>query len=183
MNMRKIAVVSGLAAGTAFALAPSASAEDPDPLALLVQNEISSMNFLFGSDAFLAGVPSSDITPGAQGFDVITPGDVATVQGDGTTAFDHLLYGSNPVEAGLASDPGAYNVMNGSLVQFDDGINSLLYALSNNGDVLAWSSGDLFGGDSAMDIANGASSGWDEAGQYFQASLADLLGYFGVFGS
>ncbi|MDD7814842.1 hypothetical protein PP713_19975 [Mycobacterium sp. CSUR Q5927] len=181
MSMRKITVIGGLAAGAAFALAPLASAEDPDPLALIVQNEISSMNFLFGTDAFLAGVPASDITIGAQGFDVITPGDVATVQGDGTTAFDHLLYGSNPVEAGLASDPGAYNVFNGSVVQFDDGINSLLYALSNSGGVLGWDSGDLFGGTSAMDIANGATTGWEEASQYFQASLADSAGFFGIF--
>lgn len=180
MNMRKIVVVSGLAAGAAFAWAPLASA-DVDPLDPVVASEVSSMNFLFGTDAFFAGVPSSDITVGPQDFDIIKPADVSAVQDAGNTAFDHLIYGLNPVEAGLASDPGAYNVFNGSMVQFDDGINSLLYALMNNGGVLDWASGDLFGGNSAMDIANGATSGWEEAGQYFQFAMGDLLGYFGIF--
>lgn len=182
MSIRKIFVVGGFAAGAAFALAPLASAVT-DPLDPIVASEIGSMNFLFGTDTFLAGVPSSDIDTNAQGFDFIKPEDVATVQGDGITPtpFDFLVYGLNPITAGLASDPGAYNVFNGSMVQFDDGMNSLLFALSNNGGVLEWDSGDLFGGSSAMDIANNATSGWEEAANYFNFGWGDLLGYFGIF--
>ncbi|OBG02847.1 hypothetical protein [Mycolicibacter sinensis] len=180
MSMRKITLFGGLAAGAAFALAPLASAEDPDPLGSLATSEIGSMNFLFETDAALAGVPG-DVVKHPGTFDTIPPADAP--QTAPASPLDYLLYGLNPIAAGPASDPGAYNVMNGSMVQFDDGINSLLYALSNNDHVLAWDSGDLFGGNSAMDIATGASSGWEEAGQYFQAGMADLLGYFGIFGS
>jgi hypothetical protein len=178
MSMRKITVFGGLAAGAAFALAPLASADPSDPLNPIVASEITSMNFLFGGDTALAGVPATSVEMPTGGFDFINPDDVAAVQGNGVTPtlFDFLVYGLNPIAAGLASDPGAYNVMNGSVVQFDDGINSLLYALSNSGGVLGWDSGDLFGGTSAMDIAAGASSGWEVAGQYFQAGMADLLG-------
>lgn len=90
-------------------------------------------------------------------------------------------HGLNPALAGLAPDPGAYGVFNGAVVAYDDGLNSLMYALANNGAVLDWDSGDLFGGASAMEIANGAASEWEESGLSFQASPADLLGYRGAF--
>ncbi|PQM51031.1 hypothetical protein [Mycolicibacter virginiensis] len=182
MNMRKIVVVGGFAAGAAFVLAPLASA-DTDPLAPLVSSEVASMNFLFGTDAFLAGVPSTDVTMGPQGFEIIKPADIPTVQDDGKTLFDFLVYGLNPTMAGLATDPGAYSVFNGAMVPFDDSINSLLYAMMNNGAVLDWDSGDLFGGNSAMDIANSAGSGWEEAANYPSFAWGDLMGYFGIFDS
>lgn len=184
MSMRKFVVVGGFAAGAAFVLAPLASA-DTDPLSSLVDNEIASMNFLFGTDNFLAGVPSTDVTTGPDGFDIIKSADVSTVQDGGTTAFDHLVYGFNPEEAGLATDPGAYSVYNGAMVPFDDSINSLLYATMNNGAVLDWDggTGDLFGGSSMADIANSADSGWAEAASYLQYAWGDLLGYFGIFDS
>lgn len=184
MSMRKSVVVGGFAAGAAFVLAPLASA-DTDPLTSVVDSEIASMNFLFGTDTFLAGVPSTDVTTGPQGFDIINPADVSTVQDSGTTAFDYLVYGFNPEEAGLASDPGAYNVYNGAMVPFDDGINSLLYAMMNNGAVLDWDggTGDLLGGNSMEDIANSAASGWAEAASYFQFAWGDLMGFFGIFDS
>ncbi|WP_046302085.1 hypothetical protein [Mycobacterium sp. UM_Kg27] len=184
MNIRKIVVVGGFAAGAAFVLAPLASA-DTDPLAPVVTSEIGTMNFLFGTDTFLAGVPSTDVTVGPQGFDIIKPAAVSTVQDNGTTPFAHLVYGFNPFEAGLATDPGAYSVFNGAMVPFDDGINSLLYAMMNNGAVLDWDggTGDLFGGSSMEAIANGADTGWAEAMSYFQFAWGDLLGYFGVFDS
>ncbi|MEB3034321.1 hypothetical protein [[Mycobacterium] nativiensis] len=182
MNMRKIVVIGGLAAGAAFALAPLASAV-PDPLTPVVDGEIASMNFLFGTDTFLSGVPSGDIEIGPQGFDIIKPADVHTVQDDGKTLFDFLVYGLNPTAAGLATDPGAYTVYNGAMVPFDDGINSLLFAMMHGGAVLDWDggTGDLFGGNSMMDIANGATSGWGEAASYFQFAWGDLMGYFGIF--
>ncbi|OBI26764.1 hypothetical protein EHH44_03600 [Mycolicibacter terrae] len=180
MNTRKLGVVGGFTAGAAFALAPLAAA-DTDPLAPVVASEVQSMNFLFVTDTVLGGVPGSALTEGPQGFAIIKPEAVSTVQDNGSTMFDHLVYGLNPSLAGLASDPGAYSVFNGAVVAYDDGLNSLMYALANNGAVLDWDSGDLFGGASAMEIANGAASGWEESGLYFQASLADFLGYLGVF--
>ncbi|WP_125078787.1 hypothetical protein [Mycobacterium sp. P7213] len=71
------------------------------------------------------------------------------------------------------------------MVPLDDGINSLLYAMMNNGAVLDWDggTGDLFGGSSMEAIANGADTGWAEAMSYFQFAWGDLLGYFGVFDS
>lgn len=182
MNMRKIVVVGGLAAGAAFGLAPLAAA-DTDPLASVVDSEIASMNFLFGIDTFLSGVPAADIIEGPLGFNIINPDAIDTVQDNGSTLFAHLVYGFNPLEAGLATDPGAYSIFNGAMVPFDDGINSLLYAFMNNGAVLDWDggTGDLFGGSSMEAIANGADSGWSEAADYFQFAWGDLMGYFGIF--
>lgn len=182
MNMRKIVVVGGFAAGAAFVLAPLAAA-DTDPLASVVDSEIASMNFLFGIDTFFSGVPATDITSGPLGFDIINPDAVDMVQDDGSTLFDHLVYGFNPSVAGMATDPGAYSIYNGAMVPFDDGINSLLYAFMNNGDVLDWDggTGDLFGGTSMENIAIGADSGWAEAMSYFQFAWGDLMGFFGIF--
>lgn len=182
MSMRKFVVVGGFAAGAAFVVAPLASA-DTDPLSPIVSSEIGSMNFLFGTDTLLAGVPAGDINTPAGDFDTIKSAAIPTVQGDGNTLFDYVVYGLNPAMAGLASDPGAYSVFNGAMVPFDDGINSLLYALMNNGDVLDWTSGDLFGGDSAMDIASNADTGWAEAANYLSFAWGDLMGYFGIFDS
>jgi len=67
------------------------------------------------------------------------------------------------------------------MVPFDDSINSLLYAMMNDGAVLDWDSGDLFGGNSAMDIANAATTGWDEAASYLSFAWGDLMGFFGSF--
>lgn len=190
MNIRKIVVVGGMAAGAAFALAPLASADTPpvDPLASVVSSEIQSMNFLFGTDTFLSGVPSADIVSppsGTVGFDTILPSAISTVQGPGTagtaTLFDYLVYGLDPIKAGLAGDPGAYNVYNGAMVAFDDGINSLLHAAATNGGLLAWDSGDLFGGGSLEHIANTAATGWVEASDYFNFAWGDLMGFFGIF--
>jgi hypothetical protein len=43
------------------------------------------------SDATLAGVGGDVQTNGPQGFDIINPADLATVQGNGTTPFDYLI--------------------------------------------------------------------------------------------
>ena len=79
MNLRKIAVVGGFAAGAALAFAPLASADTP--ITSTVDSEITSLNSLFTEEAALAGVSSNDITTGATAvFDTITSGDVATVE-------------------------------------------------------------------------------------------------------
>ncbi len=47
------------------------------------------------------------------------------------TLLDYELYGLNPAVAGPASDPGAYNVFNGALTEFDDAYNVELFSLLN----------------------------------------------------
>jgi hypothetical protein len=171
MNFRKTAVVGSFAAGAALALAPIASADD---LTSIDATEISSLNALFTLDTDLAGV-SGDVTgPTATNpFDIITPADIATVQGSGTTPFDFLTYGVDPSAAGLSSDPGSYDVLNGALVEFDDALNVELYSLENNGALPP--PADLIG--SSTNITEGLGSA-NPAEFFLNFGLGDLQGYF-----
>jgi hypothetical protein len=184
MNLRKIAVVGGFAAGAALAFAPLAAADPaavPDPLLPFVDSEIASMNALFLSDTTLAGVPASDVatstTPGV--FDTILPADVATVQGNGTTLFDFLLYGVDPTKAGLAGDPGAFTEFNGALVNFDDALNVELFSLANPTaaiDTIPLT--DLFGSASGISEALATGTATLAAGDFLTDGFADLTGFF-----
>jgi hypothetical protein len=176
MDIRKIAVVGSFAAGAALALAPLAAA---DPLTGTVDTEVASLNSLFQTDAFLAGVPSTDYTVGAQGFDTILPADVATVQGNGTTLFDFLLYGVDPTKAGLAGDPGAFTEYNGALVNFDDALNVELFSLANPTaaiDTIPLT--DLFGSASGISEALATGTATLAAGDFLTDGFADLTGFF-----
>jgi hypothetical protein len=181
MKIRKIAVVGGFAAGAALALAPIASADD---LITTVDGaEISALNSLFTIDTTLAGV-SGDVTASTatNPFDIITPADIGTVQGTlGTTPFDFLTYGVDPSVAGLASDPGSYNVLNGAVVEFDDAFNVALYALENNGALIPDT--DLIG--SSTNIADALATGSPTgAAEFFlNFGLGDLQGYFDPSGA
>jgi hypothetical protein len=181
MNIRKIAVVGSFAAGAALAFAPLAAA---DPLTSTVDSEISSLNALFTSDTTLAGVPSTDITGGttAGSFETIIPSVISAVQDSGTTPFDYLVYGVNPTEAGLASDPGSYNVFNGALTEFDDALNVELYALENGG-ALDPNAADFIGSMSTIDTALGMANATDAAEYFFNFGLGDLEGFLGIFSS
>jgi hypothetical protein len=187
MNIRKIAVVGSFAAGAALALAPIASADpDPaavDPLAPFVASEVSSANGLFQLDALLTGVPSTDYSVGPQGFDFIKLADVPAVQDNGTTPFDFAIYGVNPTEAGLATDPGAANLFNGALVNFYDAYNVELYQLFNPGvDPSTIPVTDLFGSDAAIAEALGTSAAMGgPVTDFLTDGWNDLLGYFGIF--
>jgi hypothetical protein len=182
MNMRKIAVVGGFAVGAALASAPIASA---DNLTSIVDTEISSLNALFTVDTDLAGVSGDVTAPTATNpFDIITPADIATVQGSGATAgttpFDFLTYGLDPSAAGLASDPGSYNVLNGAVVEFDDAANVELYALENNGALMPDSvaAADLIGSSTNIDNALDTGNATGAAEYFFNFGLGDLQGYF-----
>lgn len=170
MNIRKIAAVGGLAAGAAVAFAPLASADD---LTTVLDSEIASENSLFQLDATLAGVPSSDYSV-VDGFDTINSGDISTVQGTGTTAFDYLIYGVDPSQAGLATDPGSYNDLNGAVTKFDDAYNVLLYAAENK-DALIPSS-DLFGNHISDALAGGTDASAFE--YFYNFAIGDLSGFF-----
>ena len=176
MNIRKIVVVGSFAAGAALAFAPLASA---DSLTDVVDTEISSLNSLFTIDTTLAGVPSTDIIPGATGvFDTINPTDVAAVQGDGTTAFDFLTYGVDPTAAGLAGDPGSFTLFNGALVEFDDALNAELFGLENSNALIP--TADLFGSANEITTALATGSDMGAATDFFSAGLADLSGFFDI---
>jgi hypothetical protein len=171
MSMRKIAVVGSFAAGAALALAPIASADD---LSSIVDSEISLSNSIFDSEAALAG-DSAGVVPGTTGqpFDTISLLDAPHT---GTpTLLDFELYGLNPI-ANSASDPGAYNVFNGALTEFDDAFNSEAYGLLNNNALIPDT--DLFGSEKVIDaaLAPGATD-MSAATTFFDAGLADLQGY------
>jgi hypothetical protein len=176
MNLRKFAVLGSFAAGAALALAPLASADDLTPT---VTSEVAAMNALFQFDTTLAGVPSTDVTVGPQGFDVIVPADVSAVQGNGTTLFDFLLYGVDPTKAGLASDPGAFTEFNGALVNFDDAYNTELFSLLNPSAAIdTIPLADLFGSSSSIAeaLATGTASG--AVTDFLTDGFADLQGFF-----
>jgi hypothetical protein len=177
MNIRKIAVLGGFAAGAAVAFAPLASADD---LTSVLDTEISSLNSIFTTEATIAG-DSSDITSAtaANPFDIITPADIATVQGAGTTPFDYLIYGVDPTNAGISPDPGAYDVFNGALTEFSDALNVELYSLQNNG-ALDTNVADFIG--SSSSIADGLSqaNATDAAEYFLNFGLGDLQGFFDI---
>jgi hypothetical protein len=174
MNLRKIAVLGSFAAGAALALAPQAAADD---LTSTVDSEITSLNALFTSEATLAGDSSDIIQPTAgQPFDTIS---LTEAPDSGTpTTLDYELYGLNPI-ANAASDPGAYNVLNGALVEFDDAYNVELYSLLNGGDLIPQAdvANDLFG--SAGTIADALDTGTvtGAVGAFLTDGWSDLLGY------
>jgi hypothetical protein len=173
MNMRKIAVVGGFAAGAALAFAPLASADD---FSSILDSEIGSLNSIFLGDATLAGDGGdvvSSTTPGV--FDTIPLADAPDA---GTpTILDYELYGVNPI-ANAASDPGSYNVLNGALTEFYDASNVELYSLLNNGDLLPVA--DAFGSAHEIGIALGTDSVSGAASDFFSAGLADLSGFLGI---
>src|ERR1700730_15507834 len=116
MDIRKIAVLGSFAAGAALALAPLAAATPTDPLISVVGSDEALRNSLLVSDAPLANVPAGDYSL-VDGFDVINAAKIAT-DAPATAPFsilDYELFGVTPALAGVASDPGSYNVLNGAL--------------------------------------------------------------------
>ncbi|MBS9534511.1 hypothetical protein KIH27_13035 [Mycobacterium sp. M1] len=195
MDIRKIGVVGTFAAGAALALAPLAAADTPaaPDLSSLVSAEQQSMNFLFEANTAIAGDSKDVVAASATNpFDTINAADIDTVQGttvaDGTTStvpttFDYLTYGVDPVNAGLAGDPGSYNDLNGALVQFDDALNTELYGLENNNMLDAGVLTDLFGSDKSIDAALYDSTGAfnsvsDTADAFLHNGMGDLAGFF-----
>jgi hypothetical protein len=166
-QVRKIAVVGTFTAGVALALAPIAAADDP--LMPTLDSEIASLNSLFTLDTTLANVPAGDITTAAGGFKIIEPADVTSLEASNTT-FDDLLYGLNP--ANLTNDPGAYDVLNGALGQFDNAYNVGLFSLLDPAG--AFPTEDIIGTHAAF-LNDGAATA---VGEFFSLGVSDLLGYF-----
>jgi len=180
MNLNKIGVIGTFAAGAALALAPLAAAEEPAAFdwSGIVKSQHDSMNWLFNTGASLTGVPATDIVAaGATNpFATISHADLLA-----NADFGQFLYGVNWETEMSDDDSGSYNLLNGALMEFNNGSNTFMWALMNNGDNLDWDSGALFGGNAAIAIADAAATsgdGWAQAGDYFELGFNDLLGYF-----
>jgi hypothetical protein len=172
MDIRKIAVVGGFAVAAALTSAPLASADD---LTTTVDSEIASLNSLYEADASLAGVSADLTTPiDATGvLDTILPADIATVQGDGTTVFDALVYGPWASTLDLDPLPGAQDVANGALVEFDDAYNALAYGLDADGTNVIPAT-DLIGlADQGLDT--GSLTDAALFGSFFDTGVSDFL--------
>jgi hypothetical protein len=184
MDIRKIAVVGGFAVAAALTSAPLASADD---LTTTVDSEIASLNSTFTTEADLAG-DSADVTPGGTGvLDTILPADAPDAAP--LTTLDYELYGplaslligvDNPVSGDPFLDPapGAQDVFNGALAEFDDAYNALVYGLN---DTALIPTTDLV---SPVDIATveGASITTEAGlfGNFLDTGIADLLSVLDV---
>jgi hypothetical protein len=178
MDIRKIAVVGGFAAAAALTLAPLASADTPiDPS--ILDSEIASLNSLFGTDTTLASVPTADLVTGTNEFTTIGSTFVSTVEGNGSTLFDELVYGFNPKS--VTPDPGSYDVFNGAITKFDDALNVGIYSLENAGSnvpLADFATDGVFGisGTAATALAGETASA--AITTLLTDSYSDLLGYF-----
>ena len=172
MKTRKIAALGSFIAGAAIACAPIASADDY--LTSTIDSEIASLNSLFESQAALAGVGGDVITsPGL--LDTIPLADAPITSP--LTALDYELYG--PLAdfhlADLDPAPGAQDLFNGALVEFDDTYNTLASWLFSSDAVI--NPADLIG---AADAALDDGSLTDAAlfGTFLNDGIADVFSWF-----
>jgi hypothetical protein len=180
MDIRKIAVVGGFVVAAALASGPLASA---DELTTTVDSEIASLNLIFASEAALAGDSGDVVTGGTGVLDTIPLADAPDAAP--FTTLDYELYGplaslfvgvDNPDTGAAYLDPapGAQDVGNGALAEFDDAFNAVAYGLSNDGDLIP--TADLV---APVDIATvEAGDISTEAGlfaNFYDTGLADLL--------
>jgi hypothetical protein len=188
MDIRKIAVVGGFAVAAALTSAPLASADD---LTTTVDSEIASLNSIFTSEADLAGDGSAVVTGGTGVLDTIPLADAPDAAP--LTTLDYELYGlgangligvDDPTSGDPYLDPapGAQDVSNGALAEFDDAYNALAYGLNDSALI---PTADLV---SPVDIATvEAGSITTEAGlfaNFFDTGLTDVLaGLFVPFDS
>jgi hypothetical protein len=171
MDIRKIAVVGGFAVAAALTSAPLASADD---LTTTVDSEIASLNSIFESEAAIAG-DSADVTSGGTGvLDTILPADAPDVAP--LTTLDYELYGPWAgflPTADLDPLPGAQDVANGALVEFDDAYNALAYGLDADGtNVIPIT--DLIGlADQGLDVSGATDASL--FGSFFDTGVSDFL--------
>ncbi|GFG70085.1 hypothetical protein [Mycolicibacter senuensis] len=184
MNIRKIGVVGAFAAGAAFAMAPLAAADpgDAPDFSNILLGQVQSMNWLFGSQATASGVEGDLINAGDPTLE--DPLSFSTISADDLTdnpAFAAMLFGPN-WEAEMSSDPGSYSLFNGALTQFYDASNVLTYALmTGGGEIDVADAGDyLFGSDTAIAESLEGDGFFADFGNFFNAGMADLFGYFGL---
>jgi hypothetical protein len=161
-------------AAAALTFAPLASADD---LTATVDSEIASLNSLYESDATLAGVSADLTTPtDVTGvLDTILPADIATVQGDGTTLYDALVYGpwASTLTADFDTAPGAQDLDNGALAEFDDAYNALAYGLAGDGSLVIPTTDVIGLADQGLD--DGSLTDAALFGDFFNTGVGDFL--------
>jgi hypothetical protein len=171
MNIRKIAAVGSIVAGAALAFAPLAAADD---LTTTVDAEISSLNSLFESEVAVAG-DTADLTQATDVLDTILPADAPDVAP--LTTLDYELYGplADLLNGPFDAAPGAQDVFDGALVEFDDAYNTLAsFAL---GDAVI-SPSDLLGvADAGLD--DGTLTDAALFGTFLNTGVSDLVAWFG----
>jgi hypothetical protein len=145
------------------AAASPAAAFDITPT---LTSEVNALNSLFTLDTTLAAVPSTDVTPGADGFLVINPADAA----DDNSIFNTLVFGLNPDN--VSPDPGAYDVFNGALTEFANAYNVGLVSLLDPTNM--FDPADIFGTHAEF-LAGGSAAA---IGEFLNLGFQDLLGYF-----
>jgi hypothetical protein len=172
MNIRKIAAVGSIVAGAALAFAPLAAADDD--LTTTFDSEIASLNSLFESQVAVAG-DTADITLGGTGvLDTILPADAPDAAP--LTTLDYELYGplADLLNGPFDDAPGAQDLFDGALVEFDDAYNALVsFALGD--DVISPS--DLIG---AADISTALGGATDATmfGTFLDTGISDLTAWF-----
>jgi hypothetical protein len=174
MSVRKIVAVGGFAVGAALTLAPLAAADD---LTSTVSSEIASANDAFQTDTFLTG-NYADVVYNTGAFDTIKAADAPV---SGASWLDSLLYGVDPAEAGPSAVPGAYDVSNGALIQFDDAYNVLDYSYLNSGALVP--AADLLSVPSTTTVAEALATDSVQGAftTFLDQGWTDTLEYFGIF--
>jgi hypothetical protein len=173
MNIRKIAAVGSIVAGAALAFAPLAAADD---LTTTVDAEIASLNSLFESEVAVAG-DTADLTAGGTGvLDTILPAD-APVSAPLTT-LDYELYGplADLLNGPFDAAPGAQDLFNGALAEFDDAYNTLASLLLGN-DALIPIADLVSPADIALDDGSLTDAGL--FGTFLDTGFSDLVAWFG----
>jgi hypothetical protein len=172
MSVRKIVVVGGFAVGAALTFAPLATADD---LTTTVTSEIAAANDAFQTDTFLTG-NYADVVYHTGSFDTILAADAPV---SGASWLDSVLYGVDPAEAEPSAVPGAYDVSDGALLQFDDAYNVEAYSLLNAGALVP--AADLFGPSTTITEALATVSVQGAFTTFLDQGLTDTLEYFGIF--
>jgi hypothetical protein len=181
MNIRKIAAVGSIMAGAALAFAPLAAADDA--LLTTVDSEIASLNSLFESEVSIAGVATTDLTSPVDATGVLDTIQLADVQADAPdvaplTTLDYELYGplADLLNGPFDAAPGAQDVFDGALVEFDDAYNTLASFLIGNDALIP--TYDLIG---AADIASVDPMSSTDAGlfgTFLDTGISDLTAWF-----
>jgi hypothetical protein len=173
MDIRKIAVVGGFAVGSALAFAPLASADD---LSTVVADEISAANDNFLTDTFITG-NYADVVYHTGTFDTILAADAPV---SGTTFLDSVLYGVDPAEADPSTVPGAYDLFDGAVVEFDDAFNVELYSQLNDGALVP--AADLLSVPSTTTVAEALATDSVQGAftTFLDQGLTDLLAYVDI---
>jgi hypothetical protein len=169
MNARKFAVIGSFVAGAALAFAPLAAADD---LTTTVDAEIASLNSLFESQASLAGV-SGDVISSPGVLDTIPLADAPDAAP--FTTLDYELYGPWVSALTLDPDPGAYDLFNGALVEFDDAYNTLA-SLAFTTDAVISPTDLLSVADAALD--DGTLTDATLFSDFFNTGVSDIVAYF-----